>query len=234
VVLPTPAPKQPLDVAYYAELQRRFFDILRYISCHERNFDTYSIVLESLLVDSSSFFDSLSQQFIRDKVSSGHTFAAQHRIQDFALKASGQENFNFGDYRTLLEDDLTISAMEVNLNPYEDAYFGNPHRCRPDLVSGYLLAPFREWASSGASPWWKAFTDLKHDRISNFRCATLGNTVRALAATFIMLTFRNEPDFKTGLVAPEMYDLCLRVPALDAGPGSRSTFRPAPFPYSLT
>lgn len=207
--LPSPAPKQPLDVAYYVELQRRLFDVLRYISCHERNFGTYSIVLESLLVDSGSFFDSLSQQFIRDKASSGRTFADEHKIQDFALKACGRENFNFGDYRTLLEGDFTVSAMEVNLNVYEDAYFGNPHSYRPDLVSGYLLSPFKEWASGGTSPWWKAFTELKHDRISNFRCATLGNTVLALAGTFIMLTLRNEPDFKGGLVAPEMYDLFL-------------------------
>jgi hypothetical protein len=204
-----PANKQPLDIAYYTELQRRFFETLRFISCHERNFGTYSVVLESLLVDSGSFFDSLSQQWIRDKTALGHQFVQQNSILRFAQKASGQEGFNFGDYRHLLEADFKISTMTVNLNPYEDAYFANPHGYLPDSVSGYDLAPFKEWASGGVSTWWKAFTELKHDRIRNFRSATLGNTVLALAATFIVLTLRNEQNFKSGNVSFEMYELFL-------------------------
>ena len=70
-----------------------------------------------------------------------------------------------------------------------------------------MIAPFQDWVIGGSSPWWKAFTDLKHDRIQNFRQATLRNAIVALAATFIILSVRNESAFKEGTVPLEVYDL---------------------------
>jgi hypothetical protein len=139
---PTPVPKQQLDIAYYVELQRRVLDIFRYVSCHKTNFDAYSIIMESVLVDTGSFFDSLCQTFVRAMSSSGHRFKQESHIQDFARKASGTDNFNFADYRTLLEGEFTLSGRQVNLNPYEDAFYGNPTSYAPDKVSGYLVMPF--------------------------------------------------------------------------------------------
>jgi hypothetical protein len=196
-----------MDIPYYIELQRRTFDIFRYASCHEKNFDTYSVMIESLLVDTCSFFDSLCQTFIREKAKVGHAFKEQSKIKDFAKTVGGGENFNFSDYRTLLEGEFVLSKMEVNLNPYEDALYSNPMNYAPAKIVGYLILPFQEWATGKASPWWKAFTDLKHDRLSNFREAKLRHVIYSLAAVFIILTLRNEADFKNGNVAPEIYDL---------------------------
>jgi hypothetical protein len=58
--------KQQMDVPYFLELQRRLLEVFRFVSCHERNFATYSLVLESLLIDGGSFFDSLCQSYIRE------------------------------------------------------------------------------------------------------------------------------------------------------------------------
>jgi hypothetical protein len=78
----------------------------------------------------------------------------------------------------------------------------------PDEISGHLIAPFVEWGVAGSkSPWWKAFTDLKYDRINNFREAKLRNVLYSLAAVFVILTLRNETEFKAGSVSPELYDL---------------------------
>ena len=197
-----------MDIPYYIELQRRMFDIFRYVSCHEKNFDTYSVILESLLVDTCSFFDSLCQTLIREKSLAGMTFKHESQIGDFKRKVSDAAEFNFGDYRTLLEGDFVLSEKEVNLNPYEDALYSNPMRYAPDKISSYLIFPFREWAdSTSPSPWWRAFTDLKHDRLRNFREAKLKNAIHALAATFIILAIRNENEFKAGSITPELYDL---------------------------
>ena len=192
---------------YYLELQRRATNLFRYISCHERNFETYSIVLESLLVDACSFFDSLCQTFIREKSRAGHNFATQAEVDKFHEKLEGDADFNFANYRDLLEPDLALSGKQVNLNPYEGNYFSNPMQFVPDNVSGYLLKPFDEWRDERALPWWKAFTDLKHDRISNFREATFKNVLNALAGVFIQLTLRHEQEFKEGRMALELYDL---------------------------
>jgi hypothetical protein len=197
------------DIPYYIELQRRMFDIFRYVSCHERNFDTYSVILESLLVDTCSFFDSLCQTFIREKSQAGYTFKQESQVVDFKKKVTLSTNFDFhfGDYRTLLEADFVLSNREVNLNPYEDALYSNPMNYMPDKISGYLIRPFKEWASGSSSPWWNAFTALKHDRMSNFREAKLWMAIYSLAAAFVILTLRNETAFKEGSVSMELYEL---------------------------
>lgn len=197
-----------MDVPYYIELQRRMFDIFRYVSCHERNFSAYSVIIESLLVDTCSFFDSLCQTLIRERSGAGYTFKRESQIGDIRRKVSGAAEFNFADYRILLEGDFELSKREVNLNPYEDAAYSNPIYYSPDKISGYLIAPFTEWTSSTlASPWWRAFTDLKHDRLASFREASLKNAICALAAVFILLTIRNEAEFKAGTTSLELYDL---------------------------
>lgn len=206
---PAAYPKQQLHVAYFTELQRRIFDIFRYVSCHKDNFNAYSIIIESLLTGSSSFFDSLCQTLIRARSAGGHHFTRESRVSDFAGKVGGTVNFNFQDYRLLLEGDLTLSNRQVNLNPYDDAFYAHPTTYGPTDSSGYLIAPFREWATGATSPWWKAFTELKHDRITNFRQATLGNAIHALAAAFILVTEHNERDFKEGRVPIEVYNLFL-------------------------
>ena len=185
-------------------------DIFRYVSCHEKNFDAYSVILESLLIDTCSFFDSLCQSLIRDKSRAGYAFTQESQVGDFTKKVSGSENFNFGDYRKLLESDFVLSARKVNLNLYEDALYSNPMGYLPDEISGHLIAPFKEWAAGVhvvQSPWWNAFTELKHDRIRSFREAKLRNALHSLAAVFIILTVRNETEFKAGSVSLELYDL---------------------------
>jgi hypothetical protein len=206
---PTPHPKQQLHIAYFIELQRRIFDVFRYVSCHKDNCDAYSIIIESLLTDSSSFFDSLCQTLIRERSSNGHRFTQESGVSNCAGKVSGTANFNFADYRLLLEADLTLSNRQVNLNPYDDIFYAYPTGYAPIDVSGYLIAPFQEWTTRASSPWWKAFTDLKHDRIVNFRQATLGNAIHVLAAVFILVTEHNERDFKEGHVPVEVYNLFL-------------------------
>jgi hypothetical protein len=195
------------DIPYYVFLQRRTYDIFSYVSCHIDNFDTYSIQIESLLVDICSFFDSLCQRFIRELASSGQTFVNGSSIDKFTQKAAGADYFNAGDYRLLLEGDFTFSAKEVNLNAYEDNLYVNPLAFRPTDIKGYTLRPFEEWLKGSSTPWWCAFTSLKHDRLSNMRQATLGNAVDALAATYILLTFRHEQTFKEGRVDAELYKL---------------------------
>ena len=63
-------------------------DTFRYVSCHEKNFETHSVILESLLVDTCSFFDSLCQTFIREKSQAGYAFKQEVR----EVKNSGKES----------------------------------------------------------------------------------------------------------------------------------------------
>lgn len=196
-----------IDIPYYVELQRRMFDIFRYVSCHEKNFETHSVMLESLLIGAASFFDSQCQTFIREKSDARHVFTQEANVKDFKVKAEGKDNFTCADYRVLLESDFGLSKRAVNLNPYEDAMVLNPLSHAPDKINGYPIEPFGEWGQNKSLPWWNTFTNLKHDRLKNHKDATLVNTVRALAAAFVILTLQNEADFKEGTTSPELYDL---------------------------
>ena len=68
-----------------------------------------------------------------------------------------------------------------------------------------LVRHSKEWVAGGKSSWWKAFTDLKHKRMS--KVPTRRNVILALAVVLIILTLRNEAEFKAGSVSLELYDL---------------------------
>lgn len=197
------------QIPYYLELQRRICNIFRFVSCHEDNFDTYSIMLESLLVDTCSFYDSLCQTFIRQRKLAGHVFRDEASIPDFARKVAGGADFNFADYRSLLQGEFQLSRREVSLNQYEGALNPSPLQSDPRTIQGYLVSPYTEWAQGNPSPWWKAFTALKHDRLANLRHATLRHTIFSMAALFIVLTLSEEAEFKRGRVPGGVYDLFL-------------------------
>jgi hypothetical protein len=194
-----------LDLFYYLELQRRMFDVFRYVSCHEKNFRVHSIILESLLVDVCSFFDSLCQTLVREKVTQGHTF--KNQIPKLNDKVNGNIEFNFGDYRALFESEFLLSGRVLDLVRYEGVSHARRESLDPKTVIGFPVEPFREWPKADSSPWWRAFTDLKHDRLKNFHQATLENCIYAMAAVFVVLTLRHEADFKRGGVPAEIYDL---------------------------
>ena len=50
---------------------------------------------------------------------------------------------------------------------------------------GLQLRPWSAWREGCKTQWWKAYTDLKHDRSGAFTQANLGNVLEAIAALFI-------------------------------------------------
>jgi hypothetical protein len=195
-----------LDILYYFELQKRLKEIVLFISCHQDNYNTYSIKIENLFVDICSFFDSLTQTWITEKKQNGFSFTNEANVVKLNHKLAGRDNFNFGDYKILLEPDFNLSAKEVNLNIYQDNYFGNPMNFSPSSIIGHKLKPFDNW-TVGSLSWWSAFTKLKHNRLSHIKEATLGRTLNSLAAVYIILSLKNEQSFKEGNVSEDIYEV---------------------------
>jgi len=200
--------KDPSSVSHYLLLQRRMLDVFLSVSCHESNFDVYSVVMESLITEAGSFFDSMCQTFIREEHQAGRIFKNEKMVQDFDLKAKASDTyFNMGDYRLLLENEFGLSSREINLNSYEDSLYSDVLRFSPNQIDGYRLRPLKEWASGNSPDWWKVFTGLKHDRVSHHKQATLGHAIHALGAVFIVVTEREMAAFKEGHITPEVYTL---------------------------
>src|SRR5947209_16780252 len=196
---------------YYIELQRRVQDVFLYISCHEDNFSAFSIKIESIIIDICSFFDSLCQVFIKTLKLKGHIFKEENEIKDFNKKADlGIRGYHFSiiDYKSLLFIDLSLHDKEVILDyGYPIPVMYSFYLQRTSGTRGHRIRPFSDWSVQDSPSWWQAFTDLKHDRMTNFKKASLKNAIDALAAVFIVVTFMNEDLFREGGVSEEVYNL---------------------------
>jgi len=199
---------QPLDIPYYLELQRRLENILLYVSCHENNFQTHSIKIENLFVDTCAFFESMCQSYLIENNNNGHKFEFAANISDFEKKVGGGKFFTIGDYRMILDNEFNLSGMNLNLNCYEDDYYGNPQAIDyPANINGYIIKPLERWGNDKTPRWWSAYNKLKHNRMKNIKKATLKNLINALGAAYLILTLRNELKFKKAKVPEDIYNV---------------------------
>lgn len=195
-----------LDLTYYIELQNRAEEVFKFVHCHPNNFQTFSIKIENLFVDTCAFFDSLCQAHIIDEEKKGTTIdgGTQKKIKK-------NDHLNMVDYRNFFETNHNLSQKSLNLNPSDEIYFGNPfhyfHAAK--TLGGEKITPFVSWSSSSHSSldWWSSYTSLKHHRLANYQKATLKGLIDALGAVFILLTVRHEDYFKKAAVGIEYYNL---------------------------
>src|ERR1051326_3601318 len=133
---------------YFLDLQNRMIDIFTIVSCHETNFGTYSIKIESLFVDVCSFFDSLSQTFVCERHKKGRPFKGQDQVKDFERKIASvggskgrvqkDEFFNAVDYRSLFEGTFRLSDKEVGINNYEGQLVLNAVQFPVEKADSYI------------------------------------------------------------------------------------------------
>ncbi|MGQ7870707.1 hypothetical protein [Sunxiuqinia sp. sy24] len=198
------------DIIYYLELQRTFEDILLYVSMHEDNFGTFSVKIENLFVSACSFLDSLCQTFIIANKESGKKFTGESQVPNFLKKSEAREYFNINDYQRIFQSEYDISKYEINLNCHSEHFVGNPIffiNQENREVNFCLIKPFENWDNSINPDWWKDFTSLKHNRLHNTKLGNLKNLTYALAATFIILSIKNEDTFKNALIDKEIYNV---------------------------
>jgi hypothetical protein len=91
---------------------------------------------------------------------------------------------NINHYRDLLTP-LHVAEAEVAFT------FWNP--------SLHWFTPFRAWASSQPLSWYRAYNDVKHDRVRQFSAASLANVLLAVSGLFVCLVSAFErPVFEIG------------------------------------
>lgn len=202
-----------LDLTYYIELQRRLEEIFLYVDCNRDNFNTFSVKIENLFVDTCAFFDSLSQTHIIEEKNKNVVFIAERSNAININNRIQNNNFlNMGDYKILFEQEYQLSNKTLNLNHSDSAYFGNPiayffsyWSSGKQPLNGEEIKPFESWSNNNSTTWWKSYTALKHNRLANFKKATLEGLIEALGAVFILLTVRHEKLFKNGELGQEYY-----------------------------
>ena len=144
---------------WYERLERIVLEFGERVPLTVENKAFKAPILASALIDACSLLDSVFRNMTPDPVSVNGKTKTRHdcNIADFAWLHS-----------QILDLPDTRSVMLVS-----------PPRYR---------APFEMWKSLYANqsyvplPWWQAYTDLKHDCLSNLDQATVGFTLDALCA----------------------------------------------------
>lgn len=124
-------------------------------------------ILASVLIDACSLLDSMFRDMTSDPVHVNSISKTRHdcNIADFAW----------------------LHSQHLDLPNTRSVMLVSPPRYR---------APFENWKSLTASqayaplPWWLAYTDLKHDCLSNLDKATVGFALDALCALNMVISRR--------------------------------------------
>lgn len=153
---------------------------------------TYGEIYTQSVVAAESLFDELNPLFRYVEPSPANSNSYGHRCRELAILActeveacfrgvllantapsSHAERYSTKDY-IRLKDPLKLNEWSVRLKDYPNF---------PDLE------PFAAWNADKPTqslPWYDAYNAVKHDREGEFARATLGISIQAIAALFIM------------------------------------------------
>lgn len=67
---------------------------------------------------------------------------------------------------------------------------------------GLDMTPWSNWVEGKSPDWWRAYTDVKHERNNHFSAANLKNTLNALAGLYVMLIYAFPAEATQGLLTP--------------------------------
>jgi hypothetical protein len=145
-------------IQWYEDLEDRLAEFLKFVPFVDRNLEVSSPRLVGVITESCSILDSL---------------------------------FYEATPQTVTIDDTVKNRDDLHIDDYAKLYAGSlklPTTKSVAMVSPPVyLIPFKEWESIAAgghyipTPWWSAYTKLKHTRIGNLEKATLRNAVDALS-----------------------------------------------------
>ena len=131
--------------------------IFEYIEPHDDNINTYSHRNYELLLRAATEFENICKQILSNK---GYQ------------KQSNEMNIT--DYRTILSyqeyEILQKSSVQISVWTPSDRN----------------IEPFKDWYSSGKLFWYQQYNEVKHNRESMFRLASLENLTLAMCS-FVLL-----------------------------------------------
>lgn len=144
----------------YLLLEDEFINYIRYVPIVPNHNNVWSYPLASILNNVGSCIDLFFKNAIDCQSLDG-----KNNIQTIRDKSKK----NMKDYRSLFDEEYQLSKKTIfNLQNFSS-------HC-----------PFYKWGNKQTPPWWKNYTDIKHDRFRNKEKATLSLTLDALGGLFLL------------------------------------------------
>ena len=155
----------------YVYLEDDFIESIRYLPLVPAHYEVWSAHFADLIIRIGSVFDS----FLKRAIFCESLDNVDH-IEKCREKYKSKEMINIVDYYKIFEPFYILSSKDVhNLHTFE------------------TVTPFSKWVNDYEPlGWWKAYTDLKHDRFVNKEVATLEKTLNALGGLFLLNVLHSE------------------------------------------
>ncbi len=158
----------------YQLLEKRLIDILEIFPFTEENKKSWSPELVSLFLDAGGLFISVCKYIF---VSSSR--GQENKINNFSINTCEDKvlkKYNLFDYRVVL------------------------YRYPLGIILPFGSKVKKRYSYREKNGWWTIYTDLKHNQINNFKKASLGNTLNALASLFLLLCMYEHEEFTKALI----------------------------------
>lgn len=134
-------------------------------------------------------------EYVEVDTSNMQTFSM--RYEKILIEVGAELDTTFKMACNLTGRKTIVDYAPIILNKYPDII----QQSVTVLGTKVKLQPYQGWNSTQASQSlmaWKGYNLVKHDRISNYRNATLENAVNLLAALFILLMYEYDQLYKGG------------------------------------
>ena len=144
---------------YYLHLEKQFMETIDYVELNVNNYKAFSDAYALLMQAIGAELDTVFKVYC---------------------------GYNLSDRKTIADYEKAITLEDGQPNPFDYSI-----RDQEIWVSDYgiRLQPFKDWDANKPAEsldWWKAFTNLKHDRYSNRDKGNQGNAIDILAALFLL------------------------------------------------
>jgi len=168
----------------YLLLEKEFLNYIKFVPLTSEHYDVWSIKLANLLLLIGSSIDSFFKNAL--------PYTLSILLSEYYSKNHGQYHSRISElnkYHSMLENDKT--NMGVFRDVFREFYKlgSNPVYV---LSNKEKLIPFDKWEFDQTPSWWKVYRVLKHDRIKHRKSCTLGITLNALSALFLLNIYHLE------------------------------------------
>lgn len=151
--------EKDLVVQWYEWLEHRLLEIMSYLPPAPENMNNFSPHIANVIFDACGLLDSVFRQMTTDPVNLRG--GSKHR-----------KDLDIRDYAELYAEELRLSSLNSVLLVSPPKYL-SPFAPWKDLVSSGSYRPL---------PWWRNYTNLKHDRIVNIKEARLSVAIESVCA----------------------------------------------------
>ena len=175
---------RPEDVDFlfrsYQIFEQKLVEILRVLPLTTENEKSWSSELVNLFLDICGLIDSISRHTVGQGKNQNDSVQVKNAEGETISKEIHWLNMTDFKINFLSADNITDARTVIYVYPLK------------------IILPYENYQTSDG--WWNIYNSLKHDRIANYKKADLSNTLRALAAVFLILVRYKNDEFTKALL----------------------------------